>query len=207
MHANSDGLALAATARSAVYPIDLDQPDLEIGHRTTHLVPSIAVGFAMTLLSASLAFGWWGEFDGATAAGCASVILFGIATCRLIWMLPAERGPVVVVTRYGIRDLRIGNEFLLWDSIEDVSAREGRGCGAVVLRPTPALRQQRVCLVGRRTMGHGATDDVLISLDGLATDLETLLRICRAIHGASERRPAPQQKHASSAQSFAVSAS
>ncbi|WP_371929969.1 hypothetical protein [Bradyrhizobium sp. CCGUVB1N3] len=51
---------------------------------------------------------------------CAGVLLFGLVTCRLIWMLPAERRPVVIVGRNGIRDLRIGNEFLLWDSIQDV---------------------------------------------------------------------------------------
>ncbi len=61
-------------------------------------------------------------------------------------MLPAERGPVVIVTSYGIRDLRIGNEFLLWDSIADVSAEECRGHKAIVLTPTPALQRQLFCI-------------------------------------------------------------
>jgi hypothetical protein len=119
-------------------------------------------------------------------------------------MLPAERGAVVVVTPYGIRDLRIGNEFLLWDSIETVSARESRGRGAVVLTLIPALRQQRTCPRGRR---DASSDKVVISLDGLATDVETLLRICRAFHGAGEHGTASQQRRDCKAQSFAVPAS
>jgi hypothetical protein len=204
MHANSDGLVFAATAHSSVYSSDPDAPDIEIGHRPTHLVLLIALGFAMTLLSASLAFEMWGELGGSTTAGCAGVILFGLGTCRLIWMLPAERGAVVVVTPYGIRDLRIGNEFLLWDSIETVSARESRGRGAVVLTLIPALRQQRTCPRGRR---DASSDKVVISLDGLATDVETLLRICRAFHGAGEHGTASQQRRDCKAQSFAVPAS
>jgi hypothetical protein len=67
-------------------------------------------------------WGGFGEYE--RAAGRAGVILFGLVTCRLIWMLPADRGAVVIVSRYGVRDLRIGNEFLLRGSIEDVSVRE-----------------------------------------------------------------------------------
>jgi hypothetical protein len=202
MHADSD--VLAATAHSSVYSSDPDAPDIEIGHRPTHLVPLIALGFAMTLLSASLAFEMWGELGGSTTAGSAGVILFGLATCRLIWMLPAERGAVVVVTRYGIRDLRIGNEFLLWDSIQTVSARESRGYAAVVLTLIPALRQQRTCLGARR---GARNDEVVIGLDGLATDAETLLRVCRAFHAAGEHGTASQQRRDCKAQSFAVPAS
>ncbi|MGY8684438.1 hypothetical protein Q2941_42815 [Bradyrhizobium sp. UFLA05-153] len=151
---------------------------------------------------------WGGLGAYERAAGCAGVLLFGLVTCRLIWMLPAERGPVVIVSRYGIRDLRIGNEFLLWDSIEDVSVRESRGCKTVVLTPTPALRQQLRCVRSRRAISpQSDTDFIVIDPAGLATDLATLLRACQACHDASERRTALQQKSRHDAQSFAVKAS
>jgi hypothetical protein len=70
---------------------------------------------------------------------------------RLIWMLPAERGPVVIVTPYGVRDLRIGNEFLLWDSIVEI-----RGSARRV-----------------------SDDRIVIPSEGPATDFETLLRLPR----------------------------
>ena len=71
-----------------------------------------------------------------------------LMTGRLIWMLPAERGSVVIVTPYGIRDLRIGNEFLLWDSIAEISAEERRGRKVIVLTPTPALQRQLCTIRG-----------------------------------------------------------
>lgn len=54
-------------------------------------------------------------------------------------MLPAERGLVVVITPCGIRDLRIGNELLPWESIVEISAEKCRGHKIIVLRPTPGL--------------------------------------------------------------------
>jgi hypothetical protein len=48
-------------------------------------------------------------------------------TIRLIWMLPSARGPAVVVNPFGIRDLRIGDEFLPWNSVAEISAEERRG--------------------------------------------------------------------------------
>jgi hypothetical protein len=119
LHANSEGFALAVRAdlRSA---FSAESEDLEIGHCSSHRWLPIAVGFAMTLLSASLVFEFWGDLGG-----------------------------FVITTRYGVRDLCIGDEFLLWDAIEGVSNRKRRGHRAVVLTLTPALKRQLGC-VGRR---------------------------------------------------------
>jgi len=116
MHAQRDGLMLAAaeSPQAAASAVCVDAThDLEISGRTwTYLRLLVAVGFAMTLLSAALAFDWWDGLGnyGATV-GFAGVVVFSLVTSWLIWMLPAERGPVVIVSPYGIRDLRIGEEF------------------------------------------------------------------------------------------------
>jgi len=118
--------------------------DLEINPCAMRLWLLVAAGFTATVLSASLAFDWWdGLGDYGTTLGYAGVVVFGLMTCRLIWMLPAERGPAVIVTPYGIRDLRIGNEFLLWDSIAAISVDGGPGRKAIVLTLTAALQRQR----------------------------------------------------------------
>ena len=209
MHAHTEGLAFAAADRSQpVVPtagIEASR-DLEISLCTTHLRLLVAAGFAMTLFSASLAFDWWdglGDYD--TIVGYAGVALFGLVTIRLIWLLPAERGAVVIVTPYGIRDLRIGNEFLLWDSIAEISAEECRGHKMIVLTPTPALRRQ-LCTI--RALARCAQNDrIVIDADGLATDFETLLRACRDYHAAGGPRTALQQEDERGAQGFAVEAS
>jgi hypothetical protein len=187
------GFAVADNSHSTVQAADIDgSHDLEIGQCASHLGVLVAAGFAMTLFSAGLALDWWdgiGDYD--TVLGYAGVMVFALVTCRLIWMLPAERGPVVIVTRYGIRDLRIGNEFLLWDSIVDVSTEECRGHKAVVLALTPALQQQLSCIRANRAVSRDAhADRVVIRPEGLATDFDTLLRACRDCHAASDPRAA-----------------
>jgi hypothetical protein len=213
MHAHHDGLTLATadSPQSVTRAGCVDASnDLEISLCKTQLRLLVAAGFAVTLLSAGLAFAWWGGMsDYDTAMGYAGVAVFGPITCWLIWMLPAERGPVVIVTPYGIRDLRIGNEFLLWDSIAEISAEERRGRKMIVLTPTPALQRQ-LCTV--RGLARCAQDDrqngrIVIRSEGLATDFETLLRACRDCHAASTPRTALQQEDERGTQGFAVQAS
>jgi hypothetical protein len=209
MQAHHDRLALAVADRpqsvTSTGCVDASH-DLEIGPCTTQLRLLVVAGSAMTLLSATLALGWWNAFgDYDTTVGYAGVVAFAAMTGRLIWMLPAERGSVVIVTPYGIRDLRIGNEFLLWDSIAEISAEERRGRKVIVLTPTPALQRQ-LCSI--RGLARGVTDDrIVIRSEGLATDFDTLLRACRDCHAAGGPRTALQQEDERATQGFAAQAS
>ncbi|MFT4118969.1 STM3941 family protein [Bradyrhizobium sp.] len=206
MRAGPDGHVPATDDRPAATPaviIDASH-DLEICHCAAHLRLLVAVGFAMTLLSASLAFNWWdGIVDHDTAVGYASVVVFSLVTCWLIWMLPAERGPVVVVTPYGIRDLRLGNEFLLWDSIAEISAEECRGHKVIVLTPTPALQRLLPCIMSRGTQPHR----IIVRAEGLTMDVDTLLRACRDCHAADDSRTALRRDRDHGAQGLAAQAS
>ncbi|MGY3031034.1 hypothetical protein ACVIIV_000204 [Bradyrhizobium sp. USDA 4354] len=206
MHADKNGLAVA-DSQQWVASVSIDAcRDLEVGRCVTQMRLLVAAGFAMTLLSASLAFDWWdslGDYD--TTVGYAGVVVFGLVTIWLIWMLPAERGAVVVVTPYGIRDLRIGKEFLLWESIAEISAGEYRGHKTIVLTPTPALRRQ-LCAIP--TLARCAQDGrIIIRLEGLATDFDTLLCACRDCHAAGRAGTALQQEDERGPQSFAVQVS
>jgi hypothetical protein len=210
MRANFDGLTSAVTTSPgpAAEGAHLDlSDDLEITRYAFGAYALIAAGFILTFVSSSLAFGWWGEVGTLEmVAGSAGMMLFGIATCRLIWMLPAERGPVLIISHYGIRDLRLGNEFLLWDSIADVSTGERRGRSVVVLKLTPALQRQRCCVKtwdnktwhdrtghnARPGSGEASADHIVVSPEGLATSFDTLLQTCRSFHAASEQRTALQ---------------
>lgn len=190
MHPRPDGVAIAGSRQALAPAVCFDaSDDLEIGRCVTRLRLLVAAGFAITLLSAGLAFDWWGNIGAYdTTIGYLGVALFGPITSWLVWMLPTERGPVVIVTPYGIRDLRIGNEFLLWDSIANVSAEECRGHKVIVLTPTPALQRQLSCI---RSSGRGTPDDrIVIRSEGLATDFDTLLRACRDCHAASNQAAA-----------------
>lgn len=197
MHTRPDGVAVA-DGRPSISPATCIDSfhDLEVGQCGTRLRLLVAASFAVTLFSASLAFEWWGGFAAHdTTIGYLGVALFGPVTAWLIWMLPAERGPVVIVTPFGIRDLRIGNEFLLWESIADVSVEDRRGRKVIVLTPTPALQQQ---LSSIRAAAPGAQHErqderIILRAEGLATDFDTLLRACRDCHVAANPAAASNQ--------------
>jgi hypothetical protein len=215
MQAHRDGptLAVAKNPQPAQPPtasVDACR-DLEIKQCTMKLRLLVAAGFALTLLSASLAFDWpafdWTDSLGryAKTIGYAGVALFGVVTGWLIWLLPTERGPVVIVTPFGIRDLRIGNEFLLWESIAEISVEERRGHRRIVLTPTPALQRQ---LRTMPSLARSARNErTVIQLEGLAADFDTVLRACRDCHAASHPRTALQQEDERGSQGFAVQAS
>jgi hypothetical protein len=164
--------------------------DVEIGYSRFRLLPLIVMGVVMTLLSASFAFQWFayhGYYH--LVAGYSGMLFFGLATAKLVWTIFAAKGPVVFVSRYGIRDLRVANEFILWDSVLNVSACQIRKQKFVVLALSPALekrlfatRSGQAMLAANRALG---VDGIAISASGLATEFDALLRSCAAHHNAA----------------------
>jgi hypothetical protein len=166
--------------------------DIEIGYSRSRCLPLIGVGVLMTLLSASIAFSWFPYRSIGShypVIGDLGIALFGLATAKLIWAMCAAKGPVLFVSRYGIRDLRVADEFILWDCIAQVSACEVRKQRFVVLTITPALEKRlfasstgQALLRANRAFG---LDGIAISVGGLATDFDELLSTCAAYHAAA----------------------
>jgi hypothetical protein len=166
--------------------------DVEIGCCRSRLLPVIVTGAAMTLLSASIAFEWFpyqGLVGYHSVIGYAGMAFFGLATLKLVRTMFAAKGPVVFVSRYGVRDLRVANEFILWDCVVNVSACESRKQKFVVLALSPALEQRlfatrsgQAMLAANRTLG---LDGIAISGSGLATEFDALLRSCTVHHNAA----------------------
>jgi hypothetical protein len=102
----------------------------------------------MMLLSTALALNWvvGGHDSLRRMVGYAGTAFFGLMTAKFVRALLKGRAPVLSVSRYGIRDLRIANEFILWESVADVSAcRVGRQ-SYVVLKLTPAVERRLFCV-------------------------------------------------------------
>lgn len=167
--------------------------DAEIGYRRSQLLPLAGLGAAMTLMSAVVAFGSlpFGGINGShPVIGTIGMASFGFATATgVVRRLFGATAPVVLVSRYGIRDLRVANEFILWDSVTDVSACEYRGRKFVVLRITPGLEQRlfpagaaKAMLAANRAAG---LDGVVIRTNRLDTDFGALLATCRANFAAA----------------------
>ena len=69
--------------------------------------------------SASIAFEWF-PYQGLVGyhlvIGYTGTAFFGLATLKFVRTMFAAKGPVVFISRYGIRDLRVANEFILGDN-------------------------------------------------------------------------------------------
>jgi hypothetical protein len=170
--------------------------DIEIGYSSWRFLPPIGFALAMMFLSAGRALDWGAgghDFVG-RMAGYAGGACFGMVTAKLVWALLKVRAPVPSVSRYGIRDLRIANEFILWESVTDVSAcRLGRQ-SFVVLKLTPALERRldtaQALLAANRALG---IDGVAVSPAGVAMDFDNLLKTCSAYFAAASHSAGPAQ--------------
>ena len=174
--------------------------DTGIGCSSSRWLPPIGFALAMVLLSTAIALGWivGGQDRLLRMVGYFGMVFFGLVTGKFVWALCRPGGPVLSVNRYGIRDLRIANEFILWESVADVSAcRVGRQ-SFVVLRLTPAVEQRllgadtaQAMLAANRALG---IDGVAISPVGLATDFDGLLATCSAYFAAASNSASPAQR-------------
>lgn len=161
--------------------------DFEIGYSRWRFLPPIGLSLAMLLLSAAVALDWivGGHSLLRRAVGYTGVIFFALGTAKFVWALLKGKAPVLSISRYGIRDLRVANEFILWEAVADVRAcRIGRQ-SFVVLTLTPAVERrlyfvdsaQAAALTANRARG---IDGVAVSSVGLAMDFDSLLKTCSA---------------------------
>jgi len=160
---------------------------IEIGYSRWRSLPLIGLGALMTLISASIAFEWF-PYSGLGGyhhvIGALGLAVFGLATARSVWGLFVAGEPVVLVSRYGIRDLRIADEFILWDCVVNVSACQCRRQKFVVLTITPALEKRLFASMLATNRAFGL-DGIAISASGLAADFDGLLEACTACHAAA----------------------
>lgn len=173
--------------------------DIEIGYSNSRFLAPTGFALAMMLLSTALALDWvvGGHDSLRRMVGYAGIAFFGLVTAKFVWALLKGRAPVLSVSRYGIRDLRIANEFILWESVADVSAcRVGRQ-SYVVLKLAPAVERRLFCVDTARTLLTAnraqGIDGVAISPAGLAMDFDSLLQTCSAYFAAASDPPRPPQ--------------
>lgn len=175
--------------------MDRQMPDdIEIGYSSRRLLRLVGIGVVMTLLSASVAFNWFAAMnaDGFhVVAGYFGIVFFGLATLKCGWTLLTARGPVVAISRYGIRDQRISNELILWGSVEAIALRAYRGQKFIALKVSPALERHLFATTTGQLMQAAnrlvGAPGVIINPSGLAMDVDALFETCTAYHAAVER--------------------
>ena len=170
-----------------------DVPDeLAIGYSTWRLLELVGLGIIMTLLCGAIVFLIPVKSILQLVVGYAGVAFFGAATCTAVWKLLTANGPVLFVNRAGIRDLRIFDQWILWESVTDVRIAKTRSQKFVVLQVSPALEELLFATTLRKLIRAGnrafSVDGVVISPTGLALNADALFDACLRYRAAGEHR-------------------
>lgn len=175
-------------------PSDLPE-EMQIGYSLQSLLVLFCGALILTVLGSAIVFHWFPGRHGIPVlviiAGYVGLPLFGLTTLKVGWTLMTARGPMLFISRSGIRDLRLSKAFIPWESVTSVSSYETCGQKFVVLKVTPAMEKQLDFSTIRKLLramnnafgAHG----MMISPTGLPLDADRLLYICNEYYTA--RKP------------------
>jgi hypothetical protein len=166
-----------------------DLPDeLAIGYSTWRLLELVGLGIIMTLLCGAVVFLIPVKGVLQLVVGYAGIVFFGAATCTAVWKLVTAKAPVLFINRTGIRDLRIADQWIVWDAVTDLRITRVRSQKFVVLKVSPALEELLFASIFKRMM-QGANralsvDGIVISPTGLSIRADALFEACRFYRAA-----------------------
>ena len=172
--------------------------EIEIGYSRRRLLVLFAGGLILTIGGASMAFHWLPDARGLypTIVGYFCLLFFGFCIAKIAWLFFSVRGPVLFISYYGIRDLRVTKEFIPWDSVEQISLGQIRKQKFVTLKVTPALEKQIVASAAQKMMAGAnhflGVDGIVINPSGLAVDPDTLLEVFNTYY-ANRKPPGPDR--------------
>jgi hypothetical protein len=166
--------------------VNQNLPNLSIGYARGRLLKFFGIGLLATLMCTAVAFNWYRgkDINAFQMTACyVGVALFGFATCKTLWLLISSREPVVFISRGGIRDTRIADEIIAWQSVRDILIWQYRGQKIVVLKLDPLLARRFAggFLKGLLSLMNKAlgADGVVVTASGLTIDSQTLFDTCR----------------------------
>jgi hypothetical protein len=155
---------------------------VEIEASPVRMLGLAALGLLMTALSAAVALrafpnvrpGSFAEF-----CGYAGAVFFAACTALLLWRASTTHGPVVIITREGIRDTRVAAELIPWSALNDIAIWENRGQRVMVLMVDPAVETGlNLTRVARWTRGANrafGADGLCVTAQGLKIGFDELL--------------------------------
>jgi hypothetical protein len=157
---------------------------IEIHQSPLSMLKLLAAGVVMTLGSACLAFGWIpAKSEGlAEFAGWVGLLFFGFATALIAYRFMSTRGPVVILTDSGIRDIRIAPEEIPWSAVWAIGAVQISRQRFLVLAVDPAceagLTLSMTVKWTRNANRRLGVDGLCVTAQGLAIDFAQLQALC-----------------------------
>jgi hypothetical protein len=150
------------------------------------------LGLLMTALSAAIALHVFPDVQPGSLvefAGYAGTLFFGACTVLALWRAFTTRGPVVTITREGIRDVRVAAEIIPWRAVNGLKVWESNGQRVMVLAVDPAVEAGlNLTRIARWTRGANralGADGLCVTAQGLKTGFDQLLATSLAYARAS----------------------
>jgi hypothetical protein len=140
-----------------------------------------ALGLLMTALSAAIMLNAFPVPPGSLAefGGYAGTVFFGACTVLALWRTFTTHGPVVTITREGIRDVRVAAEVIPWGAVNDIKVWESNGQRVMVLAVDPAiegwLNLTRIARWSRGANRALGADGLCVTAQGLKIGFDELL--------------------------------
>lgn len=175
-----------------------DLPDVEIGISYWKTLGLLVVSAAAWLAIAAILFGWVpGKAPNTSFIGYVSFMIFGVGTCAFTSQLLSPDSTVLVINRYGVRDLRTSLNVIPWQSVESIDIWRSADETCLVLKLTPAASERFATIAAARALMAVSKvcglDGIPISANTLTVSPRKLLRICNTYLAAargSETSPA-----------------
>jgi hypothetical protein len=115
---------------------------VEIEASPVKLLGLAMLGVMMTALSAAIALRAFPRIQPGSFAefcGYAGAVFFGACTLLALWRAFTSHGPVVTITREGIRDSRIATDLIPWSAVNDITIWKQHRQRFIVLAVDPAV--------------------------------------------------------------------
>ncbi|PDT73710.1 hypothetical protein CO675_29355 [Bradyrhizobium sp. C9] len=170
-----------------------DLPDVEIGISYWKTLGLLVASAALWLMTSAALFGWLpfeAPANASAAAGYCGFMLFGLCTCMFTSQLLSPNRTVLVISRYGIRDLRATSfNLIAWQSVEAIDTWRSRSSTYLVLKLTPAAKDRfaaasllQAAMAANKILG---LDGIPIRASMLTVSPGELLDICKTYLAAA----------------------
>jgi hypothetical protein len=106
------------------------------------LLRAALIGAVFSAICIAAALGWFDNVQPGSFREFVSYIgavFFPVLAVGALWRALATRGPVLILSREGIQDLRLAAELIPWNAIQDIAVREVRGHRSIMLSIDPAV--------------------------------------------------------------------
>lgn len=168
---------------------------IEIFQSPWRMVVFLALGLAMTLLSAvllSVPISSSANAAFVAAVAWIGVAFFGACTVLMLWRWISARGPVIVLTPYEWRDNRISASAVPWTAVRSIGTWSYQGQSLVVVSIDPDVEARigltRIASWTRSANAALGADGLCVGPQGLKTNFAELLALFTAYADAATSR-------------------